>query len=75
MTIRGSSALDESLLEGRNLARRTHMASSHVTALQSKHAGLEAQLRQEMARPAPDAAMIQMLKKRKLRIKEELAQA
>ncbi|WFL78157.1 DUF465 domain-containing protein [Altererythrobacter arenosus] len=51
------------------------MASSHVTALQSKHAGLEAQLRLEMARPAPDAAMIQMLKKRKLRIKEELAQA
>lgn len=51
------------------------MASSHVNALQSKHAGLEAQLRQEMARPAPDAAMIQDLKKRKLRIKEELAQA
>ena len=31
-------------------------ASSHVNALQSKHAGLEARLRDEMARPVPDAA-------------------
>lgn len=49
------------------------MASSHVNALQSKHAGLEAQLRDEMSRPVPDASTIQDLKKRKLRIKEELA--
>ncbi len=49
------------------------MASSHVNALQSKHAGLEAQLREEMSRPAPDARTLQDLKKRKLRIKEELA--
>ena len=49
------------------------MASSpHVDALQTKHAGLEAQLRAEMSRPAPDAATIQVLKKQKLRIKEEL---
>lgn len=45
---------------------------SHMNALQTKHAGLEARLRDEMARPAPDAAMIQSLKKRKLRIKEEI---
>lgn len=51
------------------------MESSHVQALQSKHAGLEAQLRDEMNRPAPDHATIQLLKKRKLRIKEELAEA
>lgn len=51
------------------------MESSHVHALQSKHAGLEAKLREEMNRPAPDAATIQSLKKRKLRIKEELEQA
>ena len=51
------------------------MESSHVNALQSKHAGLEAKLREEMNRPAPDAAMIQQLKRKKLRIKEELAQA
>ena len=51
------------------------MESSHVQALQSKHAGLEAQLRQEMSRPAPDTAMVQELKRRKLKIKEELAHA
>lgn len=51
------------------------MASSHAKALQSKHQGLEAKLREEMNRPAPNAAMIQELKKRKLRIKEELAEA
>ncbi|ALE17330.1 hypothetical protein AMC99_02044 [Altererythrobacter epoxidivorans] len=50
-------------------------SSSHVTALQSKHAGLEARLREEMNRPAPDDVMIQQLKKRKLQIKQEIAQA
>ena len=49
------------------------MESSHVTSLQAKHAGLEARLREEMNRPSPDNAMIQHLKKQKLRLKEELA--
>jgi hypothetical protein len=48
------------------------MESSHVSALQLKHTGLEKQLQQEMSRPIPDSAAIQALKKRKLRIKEEL---
>ena len=47
--------------------------ASHVHALQSKHAGLEARFREEMARPSPDAATIQSLKKRKLALKEEIA--
>lgn len=47
-------------------------SSAHVSALQTKHAGLEAQLRDEMNRPAPNTATIQSLKKKKLRIKEEL---
>lgn len=51
------------------------MASSHVHALQTKHAGLEARLRDEMARPVPDAATIQYLKKHKLRLKEEIARS
>ncbi|MEL6541441.1 MAG: YdcH family protein [Pseudomonadota bacterium] len=46
--------------------------ASHVHALQSKHAGIEARLREEMARPSPDAATIQTLKKRKLALKEEI---
>lgn len=47
--------------------------SSHMDALQTKHAGLDARLRDELARPAPDAGMIQKLKKQKLRLKEEIA--
>ncbi len=49
------------------------MESSHVSALQLKHAGLERQLADEQSRPLPDLVTIQLLKKRKLRIKEELA--
>ena len=49
------------------------MESSHVAALQAKHEGLEQRIRDEMSRPAPDSAMIQTLKKQKLRIKEELS--
>lgn len=49
------------------------MESSHVAALQSKHAGIEAKIRAELNRPAPDDAMLRELKKRKLRIKEEIS--
>ena len=49
------------------------METSHVSALQLKHAGLERQIQDELNRPMPDLAMIQQLKRRKLRIKEELA--
>lgn len=49
------------------------MASSHVSALQSKHAGLEAAIAAEMNRPAPDDTTIRTLKRKKLRIKEEIA--
>ena len=49
------------------------MESSHVAALQAKHDGLERQLREQMNRPVPDTAMIQAIKKQKLRIKEEIA--
>jgi hypothetical protein len=50
------------------------METSHVAALQAKHEGLERRIREEMNRPAPDDSMVQILKKRKLRIKEEIAQ-
>jgi hypothetical protein len=50
------------------------MDTSHVSALQLKHAGLERRIQEEMTRPLPDNAVIQELKKRKLRIKEELSQ-
>ena len=49
------------------------MESSHVTALQAKHEGLERRLREELARPVPDSTMIQALKKQKLKLKEEIS--
>ena len=50
------------------------MESSHVAALQSKKAGLERQIQAELSRPAPDEVTLKDLKRRKLRIKEELSQ-
>ena len=49
------------------------MESSHVHALNQKHEGLDRRLKDEMNRPSPDSAKIQMIKKQKLRIKEELS--
>jgi hypothetical protein len=49
------------------------MESSHVTALQAKHEGLERRLREELGRPAPDGSMIQTIKRQKLRLKEAIA--
>ena len=49
------------------------LSSSHTSALQTKHAGLDARLREEMGRPVPDTGTIQQLKRAKLRIKEELS--
>ena len=50
------------------------MELSHISALQSKHAGLERRIAEELARPSPDSDLVMELKRRKLRIKEELAQ-
>ncbi len=49
------------------------MDTSHASSLQMKHAGLERQIHDEMNRPHPNDALLQQLKKRKLRIKEELS--
>lgn len=49
------------------------MESSHITALQAKHDGLERRIHEEMTRPSPDEVSLQALKKQKLRIKEEIA--
>ena len=48
------------------------LSPSHSEALQTKHAGIDARLREEMGRPSPDSGTIQQLKRAKLRIKEEL---
>ena len=51
------------------------METSHVSALQAKHEGLDRRLKDEMSRPSPDSAKIQHIKKQKLRLKEEIALA
>ena len=48
------------------------MATTHQTALETKHATLDRRIAEETGRPHPDTAAIADLKRRKLRIKEEL---
>lgn len=49
------------------------MQNAHISALEAKHATLDARIADEQGRPAPDHAVIADLKKRKLRVKEEIA--
>ncbi|EGD60217.1 hypothetical protein Y88_2091 [Novosphingobium nitrogenifigens DSM 19370] len=49
------------------------METSHISALQTKHAGLERQIADELLRPNPNGNLLMELKRRKLRIKEELS--
>ncbi|HEX7873254.1 MAG TPA: YdcH family protein [Sphingobium sp.] len=48
------------------------MDSSHISALNAKHAGLEQRLKAESIRPLPDTALVATLKKQKLAIKQEI---
>ena len=69
--------------ESGSIRRRCHAAESasgkeivvdtgHQTALQAKHAGIDARIKAENSRPLPDTALVATLKKQKLRLKEEL---
>ena len=49
------------------------MESTHISALQMKHAGLERQIQSEMIRPLPDDTLVAQLKRKKMKIKEELS--
>lgn len=49
------------------------MQTTHQTALETKHAGLDQRIAAESQRPVPDALMLAELKKQKLRLKEEIA--
>jgi hypothetical protein len=48
------------------------MEASHLSALQEKHAGLERRIQEELNRPAPNDVLLSDLKRRKLRLKDEL---
>lgn len=49
------------------------MDNGHISALQAKHAGLDARIKSENSRPMPDTALLVSLKKQKLRLKEEMS--
>ncbi len=51
------------------------MDNTHYAALQAKHAGLDARISEEERRPSPDTTLLHELKKRKLRVKEEMSAA
>ncbi len=46
---------------------------ARIDTLKDRHANLEARLASEDQRPAPDSEMIGLLKREKLRLKEEMA--
>jgi hypothetical protein len=48
------------------------MEMSHISALESKHAGLERLIAEELSRPSPDGGLLMELKRRKLKLKEAL---
>jgi hypothetical protein len=56
-----------------NQAEETGMQTAHMSALETKHADLDARIAEENQRPHPDDALISRLKKEKLRVKEALA--
>lgn len=49
------------------------MNTSHIDALKTRHARIDATIVHEETRPLPDQATIARLKREKLRIKDELA--
>lgn len=48
------------------------MDMNHVSSLEAKHAQLDARIKQETQRPMPNQAELAVLKKLKLKIKEQL---
>jgi hypothetical protein len=49
------------------------MEASHIQSLETKHAGLDRRIEEEISRPAPDTVLIAQLKKEKLKIKDALS--
>jgi hypothetical protein len=49
------------------------MQTTHQQALETKHAALDRRIADETHRPLPDAAVITDLKRKKLRLKEEIS--
>jgi hypothetical protein len=54
--------------------KETSVNTGHISALETKHSELEAQLERETSRPFPNDDLIHRLKKQKLHIKDTLLQ-
>lgn len=52
--------------------KETGMQNAHFSALETKHADIEARINEENQRPQPDMTAISRLKKAKLKLKEEM---
>jgi hypothetical protein len=52
--------------------KEMRMTESHMVALEARHAELDRRIAEEKHRPIPDDLLLNTLKKRKLKIKEEL---
>ena len=48
------------------------MQNAHMSALEQKHAGLDARISEEIHRPHPDDVLLSRLKKEKLKVKEAI---
>jgi len=68
--VESDSLSDSTLSEGDHL-----MDSAHVSALNVKHADFDRRIAEESRRPSPDNALLSMLKKQKLKIKEALTRS
>jgi hypothetical protein len=53
-------------------AKEMGMQQAHVSALEIKHAEIEARILEENQRPMPDMATLSRLKKEKLKVKEAI---
>jgi hypothetical protein len=51
------------------------MQASHLKALQTKHSKLEEDIHSELVRPARNEVRIEILKKEKLQIKEQIVRS
>jgi hypothetical protein len=48
------------------------MQHAHISALQHRHADIEARILEEAQRPQPDMTLLSRLKKEKLKVKEAI---
>ncbi|HEX5185094.1 MAG TPA: DUF465 domain-containing protein [Allosphingosinicella sp.] len=53
-------------------AKEMGMQQAHISALELKHADIEARILEESQRPLPDMGTLSRLKKEKLKVKEAI---